>query len=142
MSLLAISKFDNHLIDQYQSQNQPILNSDNGIRIVARMVGISAGVLALATFSDPVAALVLCLTFWLALLLLRWPVKVMALNHLLPLKGKHSIGDTHLWIAVTLLLLVAICQQPISSSVQFWLLLAAVGYHIVHVKGIAALSKR
>lgn len=117
--------------------------------MLARMLGVTAGVVALGLSSDPVSALAICLTFWMAGLLMRWPATVFGLGEVNSSHGKHAhtgyfsnfrtLWSLHLWSVVILVVLTILLQPALATSVQFWLLLAAVGYHILRVQSKSTL---
>lgn len=134
INVLTMSKVQGEIGSGFGTPSTSSPRSGVDGRSIARMIGVTIGVLVLATSSDPLIALVLCLTFWLAGMLLRWPAKVLQVDRVFPRFGFKSVWDMHLWTAVLLLLIMVLFQQQTVASVQFWLLLTAVGYHISRVK--------
>lgn len=120
-------------IAQFRQNSGRRLTNQDG-RTIARMIGVTIGVLVLAASADPFGALVVCLTFWLAGLLVRWPLKVLNLTAYISRLGFKSLWEIHLWATVLLLLIMVLFQQETTHSVQFWLLLTACGYHLSRLK--------
>lgn len=129
-SNLNTARFQNNLSNTASPEREASSTIEMG-RNVPRSVGVTLGVLALAGFSDPFAALVLCLTTWMALLLLRWPLKVMAAHGIqfgvrLQLESK-----IHMWLTILVLFVVVLTERSLGGQLQFWLLVSAVGYHLL-----------
>ena len=126
----------NHL-DSKTSQYAPDANAQSrelsrgaiGLTI-PRTIGITAGIVALAASSDPLVALVICLTLWFAGLLMRWPARVLSRHLRYPLSQIRSFYDVHLWTVGALLLMMLLFQHEIIRSAPFWLLMAILWYHL------------